>query len=216
MGRGVVCEYSIMNKKEAIIILGGGLIKDEDGSWRTTNFNEQGDKFGVSGDRLRIIAGSYLYKDNTNLIIVASGGKGQLKNIPDTPAVSEVMKKELIELGVPVKKIVLENNSDNTWQQLQELKKIINKMELNKIIIVSNKWHLARIQAMIEKDEKLINMFNKGEIELASAEYVVVKYEPKKWKKVIDSVYSSEKMKKRIALEEEGVQEIKEGKYKFK
>jgi len=202
------------HSKKAIVILGGGLIKDKNGSWRTTNFNE-GDNFGASGDRLRVVAGSYLYKDSPQLII-ASGGKGQYKDIPGAPAVAEIIKKELIKLDVLSEDIFLENNSGNTWQQLQELKKIINKMELNKVIIVSNRWHLPRVQTMIEKDQELANTFNKGQIKLVSAEDVVIKYEPEKWKKIIDSAYNSKEMKKRIALEKKGVREIKEGKYKLR
>jgi len=101
---------NFVNKKTAIVILGGGLKKDADGRWRTTNYDESGDNFGVSGDRLRVVAANYLYKNNQEQLIIASGGKGQLKNIPGAPAVSEVLKRELIELGVPEEKIIEENN----------------------------------------------------------------------------------------------------------
>ena len=39
----------------AIAVLGGNLVKDQSGKWRTTNF-EEGDIFGALGDRLRVVA----------------------------------------------------------------------------------------------------------------------------------------------------------------
>jgi len=50
--------------EQAIYILGGGLKKEADGKWRTTNYDEPGDNFGISGDRLRVVAAGYLYKNN--------------------------------------------------------------------------------------------------------------------------------------------------------
>ena len=62
---------------KAIIILGGSIIKDEHtGKWRTTYFDEQGDNYGALGDHLRVEAAVYLFKNNPNTLIIASGGKG--------------------------------------------------------------------------------------------------------------------------------------------
>lgn len=202
-----------MNKKIYIIL--GGSLKKEKNKWRTTNFNENGDDFGVLGDRLRVVAGSYLYKDDPNLLFITSCGKGQYKNIQNAPNVSSVLKKELIELGVPQEKITEENNSNNTWQQLQEIKKITQRDGLEQVIIISNRYHLPRITAMIEKDSELNKLFKQSIIKLQSAEDIVLKYNPKKWGKIVDDAYKSESMKKRIKLEEKGVKDIKKGTYKL-
>lgn len=205
-----------MRNKLAIIILGGGIKKDKNGKWRTTNFDEKGDNFGASGDRLRVIAGSYLYKDNPEKLIIASGGKGQLKDIPDAPTVASVIKKELIELDVPADKILEENNSGNTYQQLQEMKKNIQKKALKNITVISNKWHLPRIKAMIKIDPDLKKIFGAGNLKILSTEEICLTYKPKVWQPIIKAAYESEDIKKRIKLEQEGVKQIKEGTYKFK
>ena len=86
-----------------IVILAGGLVKDING-WRTTWFDEM-DNFGALGDRFRVLAGAYTYqnaqKENQDAWLIACGGKGQLQSISDAPTISSVIKKELIELGVP-------------------------------------------------------------------------------------------------------------------
>lgn len=202
-----------MKNKKAVVIIGGGL-KKENHKWRTTGFNE-GDNFGATGDRLRVVAGSYLFKYNPGQILIALGGRGQLKNIPNAPTVAEVIKNELVELGVSAERIIKEEQSGNTWQQLQELKKIIKRQKLEYIIVISNEYHLPRIKAMIEKDLELNKMFDAAKIKLQSAEEIIIKYHSEQ-KKEIKSVYKSKAMQERIALEQKGVKDIEEGKYLLK
>lgn len=202
----------MQKEKNVIAIIGGGL-KKENGKWRTTNFNE-GDNFAVQGDRLRVVASSYFYKNNPDLLMIVLGGKGQYKDIPNAPTVASIIKKELVKLGVLAEKIIKEEQSGNTWQQLQELKNVIAEQELVDVIVISNEYHLPRIKAMIEKDIDLKKMYEDGKIKLQSAEEVVIKYEPEQ-KKEIERVYQSKAMQERIALEQKGVRDIKEGRYKL-
>lgn len=202
-----------MNNKEAIIILGGGLINDN-GQWRTTNFDE-GDNFGTLGDRLRVEAAYILYKKNPELLLIALGGQGQYKDIPGVPAVAEVIKKELTDLGVPESSINKEEQSGNTWQQLRELKRIIDTKGLSAVAILSNRYHLPRIQALIESDAAMCARLKQDKIELISAEEILIAHDPAKWKELVTKAYQTEVMKKRIAKEEEGVRQIEKGTYKL-
>jgi hypothetical protein len=204
-----------MIKKRALMIPGGGIRRDKNGKWRTNRFSDKGDNFGISGGRLRVVAGSLLYKNDNNLFIIASGGKGQLKNIPGVPCISSVVKGELVGLKVLLNKIIEDNKSNNTYQQLMELKKIILKHKLNEVIIISNKFHLPRIRALIGINKELKKKLDINFIKLKSAEEILIKYNAKRWKKLISNIYKGAVMKKRIALEKRGVKDIKEGKYKF-
>jgi len=201
-------------QKKAIIILGGGLKKDK-GKWRTTNFDE-GDNFGAQGDSLRVAAGYYLCKSDQDLLLIVSGGQGQYENIPDAPTIAGVIESELLNFGALKENIIKEETAYNTWQQLQETKKIIQREKCNKANIISNKYHLPRIKAMINKDRELKKMFSSGLINLQSAEEVCLKYDKKRWQKAIKDVYNSEAMQERIKLEEKGVRDIKAGKYILK
>lgn len=197
----------------AIAILSGGLVSDN-GQWRTTGFDE-GDTFGAMGDRLRVEAAYVLYQKNHELLLIASGGRGQYKHIPDAPAVADVIKRELVDLGVPEKSVLVEEQSGNTWQQLQVLKGIINKENLSNLIIISNQYHLPRVHAMIAKDDKLQSMLKKEVIKLISAEEILIAHDPAQWQEMIDKAYQTEAMKKRVSREETGAQQVKDGIYKF-
>jgi len=204
------------DKKNAIVILAGGL-KKEKGKWRTTNFQE-GDNFGATGDRLRVLAGACLFKSRPQSFIVASGSavRGQHKNIKGIPHIAEVIKKELIGLGVPGERILTETRSNNTFEQLLEIKKILKRNKYGKIFIVSNEWHLPRIRAFIKYRPELKPLKNNPIIQLKSAEAVMTKSEPVKWKKLISSVYKSRAMRERVKIERKGIKDIKAGKYQYK
>lgn len=197
-------------KLECLIVLGGGLFKDLSGNWRTTNFDEPGDEYGALGDRLRVVAASYLSKADPGLKLIVSGGKGQLTEIPGCPTLSVVLKKELIELGVDPENIIEENTAYNTYQQLKNSLAIVQKLNLSQIGIISNEYHLPRITVFLEYIQK-----SNIHVELVSAENVLIDKAPDDWKQYIQDAYESETMKKRIALEQKGIRDLRDGKYKF-
>lgn len=203
-----------MNKIDLIYIVSGGLIKDSNGNWRTTNFDEAGDKSGVAGDRMRMVAGYYLNRDNPEADIIVAGGKGYQTIYPDVPQLSEVMKNELIELGVPEEKIIRNDNPNSTYEQLKELLVILSQADYKNISLVTNKFHFPRIEAMIENFEALQDL-KKYNINFTVAEDVAIEHNSKKWKRIIDDAYDSPLMNKRIATERQGVEDIKAGKYKI-
>ncbi len=201
----------LKNHYDAVCILGGGL-KKEGGVWRTPRFDE-GDNFGPTGDNIRVIAGSYLLKQGLTSHLIASGGRGQYKDIPEAPTLASVIKKELIDLGVEPDNIEEEGQSGNTYQQLKALQDIVVQRGWDSIGIISNRYHLPRIQAMIEYGPRLSGL--NRVVNLISAENVLLTYAPSEWKKIIEEAYRSNSMKKRIKLETAGVNDIKNGKYKF-
>ncbi len=203
-----------MSEKSVVVVMGGSLKKDENSKWRTTNLDE-GDDFGVTGDRLRVVAASYLHKNAPGRSILSLGGTGHYEDVKDMVPVSSVIKSELVDLGVSEDRIEVETNSGNTFQQLKELNKIIRESRFENVIIISNRYHILRIQSMIDCNKELKEEFGKIEVELVSAEDVLIEHNPEEWKEIIDSAYKSEEMKKRIKQEEEGVSQIIEGTYKL-
>jgi hypothetical protein len=202
-------------EKTAIIILGGGLKRNKNGSWRTANYGKAGDKFGMTGDRLRIIAGAYLAQDHGEYLVLAAGGRGQYKNIPGSPNISRVIKNELLELGVPKKQILEESKSDTTYRQLQNVTRLVRKLRVIKVFILTNQWHIPRILALLKHNPGLRKLAG-YEPELLSAETIVLKYDRKKWRKIIQTARSSKEFKKRVKLEMNGIKAIKNQTYFYK
>ncbi|OGY90204.1 MAG: hypothetical protein A3B30_04450 [Candidatus Komeilibacteria bacterium RIFCSPLOWO2_01_FULL_52_15] len=199
--------------RNALVIFGGGLSRDKSGEWHTTNFDE-GDNHGVLGDRLRVLAGRSLLTDDPDQLVVVLGGLGQLAGT-GAPPVSEVLKKELIDLGVPRRQIITEKKSGTTYQQLQELKKIIRSRTLVDLLLITNAFHVKRVKMMIRLDPVLQRLLLNGKMKVRSAEDVLIQKDSR-WKKKIRAAYSTKFMKERIKKEEEGVRQLRSGKYLLK
>ncbi len=217
MKKTIVQNKNLQKAINLVVILGGGLVNDKKtGIWRTTGFYE-GDKFGVDGSRLRVVAGALLFKKSPESIIIASGGKGQLKKVKGVATLAVVIKRELMALGIPARKIIKEEKSSNTYTQLLELSKLTrnSKFNIKQILIVSNSWHLMRIELMAKFFPPLVKLPTQKFVKFLSAEKVCLKYQSMNWRNIINKAYHSAAMKKRISLERAGIRDIKNGKYKF-
>ncbi|QCX33284.1 YdcF family protein [Caloramator sp. E03] len=79
--------------------------------------------------------------------IIVSGGKGKGEDISEALA----MEKYLIKKGVKKEKIIKEELSKNTYENLNNSKKIMDKMNLKTAVVVSNKFHLLRAKIVTKK-----------------------------------------------------------------
>ncbi|OGZ18331.1 MAG: hypothetical protein A2Z68_00325 [Candidatus Nealsonbacteria bacterium RBG_13_38_11] len=95
----------------------------------------------LEGDGLhRLKFSTKLFKEKLAKKILVSGG---LNNLPfSIPA--EKSAKELIKMGVPAKNIIIENKSQDTYQQGREAMKIIRKNKWKKVILVASHFHQLR------------------------------------------------------------------------
>lgn len=200
---GIISRGNSMNKPEIIIILAGSLQKNAKGHWEsdTKDFHH-----------LRIIAGNLLHKKNPNSKIIVSGGRGILDNVlPKKQTLASILKEELTKLGVPFDKIIEEKQSNNTIQQLQQLEKMLANQRSKNIIIISNRYHIPRIQTMIEY-KKIKFPANTN---LISAEAVLIKEASEEWEEKIKKIYQNPAMKAIIQKEKRGLRNLSAGKYKF-
>ena len=95
----------------------------------------------LEGDGLnRLKFSAKLFKEKLAKKVLVTGG---FDNLPFAmPA--EKMAKKLVKMGVPVKNIVVENESQNTYQQGQETMKIVKKNKWQKVILVASHFHQLR------------------------------------------------------------------------
>ncbi|MCK5295531.1 MAG: YdcF family protein [Alphaproteobacteria bacterium] len=201
-------------KKIGIVVLSAGVKKDKKGNWVSTGFDIEDFDLGAPGGILRVLATSYLCKEDFKCKIIASGGRGwDVKNDELTrPDLSTILKNELIKLGISDNNIIEESRSNKTFEQLIEIDKMISKMNFDKMFVITNDYHVKRVSAIINY-LKQIN--NKDKMKVVSAEEICIKYDSKKWKSMIEKAYVTSGMKEIIKMEENGQKDIKKGKYNF-
>ena len=98
---------------------------------------------------------------------------------------------------------------------MEALARRIESRDCDKLVILSNDYHLPRLDALIERDDALNKLKQSGKLSLRSAESVLIAHDAK-WKKKIEVVYATDEMKRRVALEKQGARQIREGSYQYK
>lgn len=82
-------------------------------------------------------------KDNPDIKIVVSGGKGSGESITE----AEAMKEYFLNKGVKNENIIVEDKSKNTFQNLKNTKSILDKISNGKSIkvgVVTSNFHMTR------------------------------------------------------------------------
>lgn len=81
-----------------------------------------------------------LYKEGYGKYIIVSGGKGNGEDITEAMA----MKTFLLDKGIDENKIVMEDKSRNTMENLVFSKNVMDYIGFKSAVVVSNKYHLKR------------------------------------------------------------------------
>ena len=123
--------YKILTKKSnynILIVLGCGLVNGERPSRTLAK---------------RLDKTISVYKEHKEKpYIIVSGGKGNNEKISE----AEAMKRYIVEKGIEENKIILEDNSKNTYENLKYSKEKINKIykenDKYKIAVISSDFHI--------------------------------------------------------------------------
>lgn len=96
--------------------------------------------------RERINYAIQLYKEGRVKKIAFTGGTPKKGYMTE----AEVGKRYAMLYGIPARDIVLENTSRNTYQNLLNIRPILNHHNLQRIIIISDPYHLARTAVLCQ------------------------------------------------------------------
>lgn len=116
---------------DVIIILGGGATLD------TPDIDGLGHPTGATANRL--ITGARLYH-TLGVPIIISGGQV----FEDTGNEANIAKRILLELGLPENKIIIEDTSLNTRENVQNIKSILEDNVFQKPVLVTSAFHMER------------------------------------------------------------------------
>ncbi|OGG53711.1 hypothetical protein A2851_02385 [Candidatus Kaiserbacteria bacterium RIFCSPHIGHO2_01_FULL_53_29] len=195
----------------AIAILSGS-VKKQGARWVSTALTAKDDEYGAPGQQLRIEAAVLLAHKYPHALLVLSGGRGYESHDMMQPLLSEVMRDELLERGIMEPRIFLEKGSNSTFQQMEAIQKMLIDRTWKRVLIVTNRWHVPRVEAIIATRFPVMN----GNVKIIGAEETLLNDSPEKWKSAIDEAYRSEFLKRRIAHEEEGIRQIRNGSYHYR
>jgi uncharacterized SAM-binding protein YcdF (DUF218 family) len=198
-----------------IVVLAGGIKQNPEKIWMSTDLTESDDRQGAPGAKLRVHAAAILAGRSPNAVVMASGGKGYdvPSGVPENrPLLAEILRDELLANGVSQARIILEDKSNTTYQQLGELQKAIIAQRWTDVVIVTNRWHMTRVKAMIQSKFQRMD----EHVCIISAEEVLLDDDRNRWENIFARAYESDFLRKRMEREAEGVRQIRDGRYNFK
>ncbi|TRZ77206.1 YdcF family protein [bacterium] len=102
-----------------------------------------------------------LYKLNLSDHFILTGGIGENNVMSESLA----GKNYLIQQGIIEENIFIEEKSRTTWQNLKEVVNILEQHNFNSVILVSDGFHMFRLQRMAE-DLEIINYISPVEKEV--------------------------------------------------
>ena len=112
------------------------------------------------GSALRAHAAAKLYLEGIAPIVIITGGVTK----PYSPPVNiKGMAIILNGMGVPSENIIIENRSTDTYLNGVETTKILKRLKLNNVILVSHDYHLFRLVSVFEKLGINVHAFSENE-----------------------------------------------------
>jgi len=96
----------------------------------------------------RISSAYDFLEKNKNSKIIVSGGQGENEDISE----AQCMKETLVKKGIDPNRIIMEDKSTNTEENIKFSKEYILKFNTNDIVIISDAFHQLRAHKIAEKE----------------------------------------------------------------
>ncbi len=98
--------------------------------------------------RARLDHAAGLYKEKLASTIVVTGGKRPGDTTNEAGASADYLRQTY---GIPDRSILREVSSENSWQQMASAANELRKRGKERVILVTDPFHAARVQAMAEE-----------------------------------------------------------------
>ncbi len=128
----------VFNKAEAVIALGGGAVPD------TVGVNGSGTLRAYSANRLLTAVQLSIKYD---IPIIVSGGQV----FSDSGNEGDIARKILHNLDFNNNKVIIENQSRNTYENAVNTLNICKNLKINNVYLVTSSWHMPRSIANFNK-----------------------------------------------------------------
>lgn len=202
---------------DAIAILGGGLRREGDDFFPATYADS--DEFGMLGGHMRVIAGVELLRRGESGTFVFTTGiyeKNKARLGQDVPPEAEIYAADFssraARMNVSSPEVVLERMSKTTLENMRELMRIIGARGWSHVAIVSNTYHLPRVEALYTHLFRLRPDLH-VDITFLSAEEIVKGGLPGQYDTEIESAYASPSAARRVESEIRGLRDLENGTY---
>lgn len=209
------------------------LLRPHTKGYRSLAYSDLSEHGMVTGGRTRVIAGAEVAKIFPEIPVVTDSFNRFDSN---EPTMASVITHELGKRGVNPDRIIQQTKSFSTITQLVETVRLAQELDLKRLAIITNDYHLPRVGAMWERlntieikdpdgsvdtdrtDEfrERVDAFSKAERRVAfvGAESIMRVMHPR-YGEYIERVQASDEYQKTVADEARGVRDLQVGTYRL-
>lgn len=140
--------YSKLTTQYDCAVVLGGYMKYYNSELNTISFSDAYD---------RLSEAIMLYHNHKINYIILSGGNGRLVN---EPSESELAKQYLVRYAcIPDSVILIDPTSRNTYENIVESKKIIERKHFKNVVLITSAFHLRRSLAICNKQNLPVTLY---------------------------------------------------------
>jgi len=121
-----------VHASDTIVVLGGGV------NGRSLEYG--GEDFLSESALMRVVFALHLAKMSGADVWVSGGSPLHKEQQPE----GEIMRRWLINQGIPSTRVHAENRANNTWQNAQFLQPLLTAAGVQRVILVTTAWHIPR------------------------------------------------------------------------
>ncbi len=143
----IVKTEQLKEKYDIALVLGGGMV----------NIDAEMNRITFRHNTDRIMQAVDLFHQKKVDKILISGGAGHL--IFRDVIESELLVAYLTRNGIPDSVLIVENKSDNTYQNATYSKAILDKMENPSVLLITSALHMRRSRAIFNKQGVIFDIY---------------------------------------------------------
>jgi hypothetical protein len=211
---------------DAVVILSADIVEAPDRKigYKSGSYADLDVRDLLSGAKARVIAGAEASKYFQDAEIVTDTRDRDLSR--GRPTHAAVYADELQRLGVDASRIVMEEESINTIEELVETVKMSEQRNWREIALISNDYHVPRIREMYNRldelaDPKDIDFWNAytsfqigtRSLQVVSAEDILPVRNPR-YARLIQEVHALPEYAARVRAEQQGIEDLKNRTYR--
>ena len=149
-----ITKESELKKYDAGIVLGGGMIRID---------NKNDNRLIFQGNTDRLFQAIYLYKKGYINNILLSSGSGSL--VFKDQLESTLIRKYLIDIGIPDSVIIVDSISKNTYENAKYTAQILNnKFKGGTFLLITSSIHMRRAAACFKKQNIIFDIYPTNKI----------------------------------------------------
>ena len=134
-------EVALVSDAEAIVVLGGGGATYQAGEQYTTALSES--------STLRALEAARIYDMLEDPWVIVSGGLNSRAGLLDPE--SEPLRESLTKLGIPRENILLDSESQNTYEQGINVPPLLETKNIDSFILITSPVHMRRSLLVFQK-----------------------------------------------------------------